>query len=44
MLAIVCWITALDPWPISTITITAATPIMIPSVVRIARMMLRRRA
>jgi hypothetical protein len=33
-----------DPWPISTIAITAATPITIPSVVRADRKTFRRKA
>ncbi len=43
MLAMVRW-TALDePWPISIMAMTAATPMTMPSVVRAARRTLRRR-
>src|SRR5438067_2277547 len=39
------WATAaFDPWPISTIAMTAATPMTMPSVVRADRMILRLRA
>ena len=44
MLAMVFWMTAEAPLPISIMAMTAATPMMMPSVVRPARMGLRRRA
>ena len=37
MLDIVAWISADEPLPISIIAMTAAMPMMIPSVVRIAK-------
>ncbi len=44
MLEMVFWMAADEPLPISIIAMTAAMPMMIPSVVRIARMTLRLRA
>ena len=44
MVAMVCWIAREDPFPISIMAITAATPITIPSVVSAARMTFRRNA
>ena len=44
MLAIDFWIAADEPWPISTIAITAATPIITPSAVNNDRILLRRSA
>ena len=44
MLAIVSCIDWEAPWPISRMAMTAATPMMTPSVVRIVRMGLRVRA
>ena len=44
MLAMVFWMAADEPLPISIMAMTAATPMMMPSVVSAARMMLRRRA
>ncbi len=43
MLAMVCWMALDEPRPISIMAMTDATPMMIPSVVRAARMTLRRR-
>ena len=43
MLAMVCWMAVDDPRPISIMAMTAATPMMMPSVVRAARMTFRRR-
>ena len=42
MLAMVCWMAVEEPRPISIMAITAATPMMIPRVVRAARRTLRR--
>ena len=42
MLSIVFWMAVEEPWPISTMVITAAMPMTMPSVVSAARMMLRR--
>jgi hypothetical protein len=44
MLAIVAFTDADEPWPMSTIAMTAATPITMPSVVSAERMTLRRNA
>src|SRR6187200_873021 len=44
MLAIVLRIAVDEPWPISIMAITAATPMMMPSVVSTDRRTLRRRA
>src|SRR5262245_37645965 len=43
MLAMVCLTAVEDPWPISIMAITAATPMMIPRVVRAERRTFRRR-
>ena len=43
MLAMVAWMALEEPWPISIMAMTAATPMTMPSVVRAARMTLRRR-
>src|SRR5881296_612060 len=40
-LAICCWIVALAPWPMLTIAITAPTPMMMPSIVRVERSLFR---
>ena len=44
MEAMVFLIWSVDPWPISTMAITAAMPMMMPRMVRAARMGLRTRA
>ena len=44
MLAMVFCTAVLEPWPISVMAMTAATPMMMPSVVSAERMTLRRRA
>ena len=41
MLAIWSWMLFFDPWPIASIVITDATPIIIPSIVRNERILLR---
>jgi hypothetical protein len=41
MLRIVCCTAALAPWPISTMAMTAATPMTMPSVVSAERMTFR---
>ncbi len=43
MLAMVCWMAVEEPCPISIMAMTAATPMMMPRVVRAARRTLRRR-
>src|SRR5437773_11285832 len=40
-LALCCWIVALAPWPMLTIAITAPTPMMMPSIVRVERSLFR---
>ncbi len=44
MAAICCWACNCAPWPTLTMAITAPTPIMTPSIVRIDRILLRARA
>ena len=44
MLAMVCLTAVEEPCPISTMAMTAATPMMMPSVVSVERMTLRRSA
>src|SRR3954451_23021431 len=44
MLAMVFWIALEDPWAISIMAMTAAMPMMMPRVVRAARVLLRVRA
>ena len=44
MVAMVCWIALADPFPISIMAMTAATPMTMPSVVSAARMTFLRKA
>ena len=44
-ISLICaWMLRLDPWPMASIVITAATPIMMPSIVRNPRNLLLLRA